>query len=261
MTEATGPAVDVRDVWKRFRRTRLTNRYTTLKSLFLRGRSSSRGAEYRQVLSGISFQVPRGETWGVIGPNGAGKSTLLKLLTGIYRPDSGSVRIQGRLASLIELGAGFHPDFSGRENIFLNGIVLGLSKREIRRRFDDIVAFSELEEFIDEPVRTYSTGMYMRLGFSIAINVDPEILLLDEVLSVGDAAFSRKCQAAIGGFQDRGTTLLMVSHDLGAVESYCSRVLRLGHGRIVDEGLPADVIHRYRQDVEKGNPDGEKVNA
>jgi len=256
---AARPAIEVRDVWKRFRRTRLTNRYTTLKSLFLRGHSSSRGAEYRQVLSGISFEVPSGETWGIIGPNGAGKSTLLKLLTGIYRPDQGNVQIHGRLASLIELGAGFHPDFSGRENIFLNGIVLGLSKREIRSRFDDIVAFSELEEFIDEPVRTYSTGMYMRLGFSIAIHVEPEILLLDEVLSVGDAAFSRKCETAIRGFQDRGTTLLMVSHDLGAVESYCSRALRLGHGRIVDDGTPADVIHRYRREVEEGVPDGEEA--
>ncbi len=244
------PAISVRDVWKRFRRTRLRHRYSTLKSLFLRrARGAAPDVEWRDVLCGVSFDVPRGETWGIIGPNGAGKSTMLKLLTGIYRPDRGTVRVRGRLASLIELGAGFHPDFSGRENVLLNGIILGMTQREIASKFDEILRFAELEEFIDEPVRTYSTGMYMRLGFSIAVHVDPDVLFLDEVLAVGDESFSRKCRTRLSEFQADGKTLLMVSHDLTAVAGYCSHVLRLGHGRIVDQGPPAEVIHRYQEEV------------
>lgn len=248
-------ALSLRDVSKRFRKTRLSGNYTTLKSLFLRKTSSpARRVEYREALRGISFDLPRGETWGIIGPNGSGKSTLLKLITGIYRPDHGRIEVRGKVASLIELGAGFHPDFSGRENVVLNGIVLGMSKKEILARFDEIVAFAELAEFIDEPVRTYSTGMYMRLAFSIAVHVDPEILLLDEILSVGDEAFSWKCRERIRSFQERGKTLLVVSHDLGAIEGYASRVLRFEEGRIVDQGPPADVIARYRSDVERKVP-------
>lgn len=249
---ATPIALSVQDVWKRFRKTRLRSNHTTLKSLFLRRSSpASRRIEYRDALRGISFEVPRGETWGVIGPNGSGKSTLLKLITGIYHPDRGRIEARGKVASLIELGAGFHPDFSGRENVILNGIVLGMSKKEILGRFDSIVAFSELEEFIDEPVRTYSTGMYMRLAFSIAVHVDPEILLLDEILSVGDEAFSRKCRERIHAFQEGGRTLLMVSHDLGAIERYASHVLRFEDGRVLDRGAPAAVIARYREDAER----------
>lgn len=244
-------AIVVEGVWKRFRRARVSRNYTTLKSLLLgRGSRASAQARYRQVLQGVSFRVGRGETWGIIGPNGAGKSTLLKLLTGIYRPDRGRIEVRGRLASLIELGAGFHPDFSGRENVILNGIVLGMSKREVLDRFDRIVAFAELEESIDDPVRTYSTGMYMRLAFSVAVHVEPDVLLLDEVLSVGDEAFAHKCRERILDFQARGKTLLMVSHDLGAVRSYCRRALRIEDGRIVDEGDPEGVIARYRRDVD-----------
>ena len=249
MTGNGEAAISVRDVWKRFRRTRLRNRYSTIKSLFIRRRPEAPAAEWRQVLSGISFDVPKGGTWGIIGPNGAGKSTLLKLMTGIYRPDRGTVRVRGRLASLIELGAGFHPDFSGRENVMLNGIILGMTQREIASRFDEIVEFAELGEFIDEPVRTYSTGMYMRLGFSIAVHVDPDVLFLDEVLAVGDESFSRKCRTRLAKFLGGGRTLLMVSHDLGAVASYCEHVLRIGHGVVVDQGAPADVIKRYQDEV------------
>lgn len=253
----SAPAIQVQDVWKRFRRSSLSNRYTTLKSLLLRTDARSRPEErYREVLRGVSFEIPAGATWGVIGPNGAGKSTLLKLLTGIYRPDRGRVRVEGRLASLIELGAGFHPEFTGRENITLNGIVLGMSKKQVEAKFDEIVAFSELGDFIDEPVRTYSTGMYMRLGFSIAVHVDPDVLLLDEVLSVGDESFARKCQERLAQFQANGKTLLLVTHDLGTAERYCSRLLRLGDGRIVDAGDPAEVIARYREDVASGRGEG-----
>jgi lipopolysaccharide transport system ATP-binding protein len=258
----TPAALSVHDVWKSFRKARLRGNHTTLKSLLL-GKSSpaSRRTEYRDALKGVSFELPRGETWGVIGPNGSGKSTLLKLITGIYHPDRGRIETRGKVASLIELGAGFHPDFSGRENVVLNGIVLGMSKKEIFGRFDSIVAFAELEEFIDEPVRTYSTGMYMRLAFSIAAHVDPEILLLDEILSVGDEAFRRKCSERIRAFQESGKTLLMVSHDLGAIEHYASHVLRFDEGRVVDRGAPAAVIARYREDAERKAAGAERASG
>lgn len=245
-------ALSVLDVSKRFRRVKLARNYSTLKDLLLRRKPDMpESARYTQALDQVSFDLPRGETWGIIGPNGSGKSTLLKLITGIYHPDRGNIRVNGKLASLIELGAGFHPDFSGRENVILNGIVLGMSKREVMDRFDEIVAFSELEEFIDEPVRTYSTGMYMRLAFSIAANVDPDVLLLDEILSVGDEAFTKKSQEKIRSFQERGKTLLMVSHNLNAVQDFCSHLLRFSKGRIVDSGPPGEVVERYRSGVDE----------
>lgn len=242
-------AIIVDDVWKRFRRIQLQRNYTTIKSLLLGRSRGPRGEQYRQVLAGVSFEVPRGQTWGVIGPNGAGKSTLLRLLSRIYRPDQGKITVEGRLATMIELGAGFHPDFSGRENVTLNGIVLGLSKKEISRKFDEIVAFSGLEEFIDEPVRTYSSGMYMRLGFSIAVHVEPDVLLLDEVLAVGDEQFSIQCKNKIHEIQRAGKTILLVSHDLTAVESFCTFAIRLNEGRVVDRGHPHEVVGRYRAEV------------
>ena len=205
---------------------------------------------YHEVLRGVTFQVPRGQTWGIVGPNGSGKSTLLKLIAGIYRPDRGRIMVAGKVASLLELGAGFHPDFSGRENVFLNGMILGLGKKEIRALFDEIVGFAELEEVIDEPVRTYSTGMYMRLAFAIAVHVRPEILLLDEILSVGDEAFAHKCRQRIHEFQREGKTILLVTHDLNSLERYCSHVLRFEAGEVVDRGIPAQVVSRYRRDVE-----------
>lgn len=249
---ARGDAVVVEDVWKRFRKSTLPSGYTTLKSLVLgKGRRRGGGASYRQVLRGVSFRVPAGETWGILGPNGAGKSTLLRLLTGIYRPDRGRIVVNGRVASLLELGAGFHPEFSGRENVTLNGIVLGMSKREIQERYDAIVDFAELADFMDEPVRTYSTGMFMRLGFSIAVHSDPDVLFLDEILAVGDASFTAKCHDRIREFQAAGKTLLMVTHDVASVRAYCSRVIRLGGGTILDEGPPDPVVERYLRDMNR----------
>lgn len=250
MADDARQALIVRDVWKRFRKAGVRG-HTTLKTLFLRKETPKRKTvAFHQALREIDFEVPAGSAWGIVGPNGSGKSTLLKLITGIYRPDQGTITVNGKLASLIELGAGFHPEFTGRENVVLNGLVLGMSKKEILGRFDEIVAFSELNDFIDEPVRTYSTGMYMRLAFSIAVHVDPDVLLLDEILSVGDESFGRKCREKIQGFRDRGKTMLMVSHDMGSIERFCDHVLRFDSGRIVDEGPPGDVIARYRASVD-----------
>jgi ABC-type polysaccharide/polyol phosphate transport system ATPase subunit len=189
--------------------------------------------------------VPRGSTFGVIGENGSGKSTLLKLLAGITKPTRGSLRVDGRISALIELGAGFHPEISGRENVAINGIMLGLSRREVEERFDDIVDFAELREFIDAPVKTYSSGMYMRLGFSVAIHVDPDVLLIDEVLAVGDEAFTRKCLDKIGEFHRRGKTIVLVTHSLGLVEKMCDETLWLRHGRKADAGDPKRVVDAY----------------
>ncbi|MFQ6037488.1 MAG: ABC transporter ATP-binding protein [Candidatus Aminicenantales bacterium] len=200
-------------------------------------------------LDRVSFQVKEGTTFGVIGENGSGKSTLLKIITGITKPTSGKVTVRGKVSALIELGAGFHPEISGRENVFINGIMLGLTKKEIAQKFDDIVRFAQLEEFIDAPVKTYSSGMYMRLGFSIAINVNPDILLIDEVLAVGDASFVPKCLDRIDDFRRRNKTILFVSHDLATVEKICDRVLWLKEGRIQMIAEPKRAIDAYLQDI------------
>src|SRR5438309_11160382 len=202
------PAIELQNVTKVYRRYG-GRQFATLKSALL-GRSIMRDLqpnETFQALSDVSFSVPKGSTYGVIGRNGSGKSTALKLVAGITKPTSGSVRVEGRISALIELGAGFHPEISGRENVFINGIMLGLTKREIQERFDDIVEFAELRPFIDAPVKTYSSGMYMRLGFAVAIHVDPEVLLIDEVLAVGAEAFTRNCLAKIGEFRRREQTI------------------------------------------------------
>jgi ABC-2 type transport system ATP-binding protein/lipopolysaccharide transport system ATP-binding protein len=210
-------------------------------------------------LNNVSFTVKEGTTVGVIGENGSGKSTLLKVVTGIAKPTSGRVIVRGKVSALIELGAGFHPEISGRENVFINGIMLGLSKREINEKFDEIVRFAELEEFIDAPVKTYSSGMYMRLGFSIAINVNPDVLLVDEVLAVGDAAFVPKCLDRINDFRRRQKTILFVSHDLATVKKTCDRVIWLKEGRIQTIGEPKRVVDAYLQDVtDKQEEDFEK---
>jgi ABC-type polysaccharide/polyol phosphate transport system ATPase subunit len=180
-------------------------------------------------------------------------------MAGIYRPDAGSIRVRGRVAGLLEVGAGFHPEFSGRENIFINGIILGLSKREMRHRFDDIVKFAELEAFINEPVRTYSTGMYVRLGFAVAIHTDPDVLLIDEILSVGDEAFRRKCADKLDEFQRRGRTLVFVSHDLHAVSRWCDVVVWLDGGTIREQGDPQKVIDLYRQAMGGQAPQTEAI--
>jgi ABC-type polysaccharide/polyol phosphate transport system ATPase subunit len=227
--------------------------FTTLKSALLQ-RSilrDLRPSEVLPALTDVSFAVPKGSTFGVIGRNGSGKSTALKVVAGITKPTSGSVRVQGRVSALIELGAGFHPEISGRENIFINGIMLGLSKREIQRRFDDIVEFAELREFIDAPVKTYSSGMYMRLGFAVAIHVDPDVLLVDEVLAVGDEEFTHKCLDKFGEFKRRGKTVLLVTHSLGLVERFCDDAVWLDAGRKRAQGDPKRVVGAYITDVER----------
>jgi len=240
-------AVEARDVTKIYRRFLHKNQFRTLKSALLTGSllSDLTPGETFTALGGVSFQVPAGSTFGVIGENGSGKSTLLKLMAGITRPTSGSLDVRGRISALIELGAGFHPEISGRENVHINGIMLGLTRREVEERFDAIVAFAELERFIDAPVKTYSSGMYARLGFAVAVHVDPDVLLIDEVLAVGDEAFTRKCLDKIGEFRRRGKTIVIVTHSLGLVEKMCDDILWLRQGLRADQGDPKRVVDAY----------------
>ena len=215
-----GTAVRISDVSKVYQRYSHRKQFRTLKSALLKGNliQELRPDETFTALSGVTFNIREGATFAVIGRNGSGKSTLLKLMAGITKPTSGIVEVNGRVSALIELGAGFHPEISGRENVFINGIMLGLSKKEIHRLFDEIVEFAELEEFIDAPVKTYSSGMYMRLGFAVAIHVNPDVLLIDEVLAVGDEAFVHKCLDKISEFRRRKKTIVLVTHSLGLVE-------------------------------------------
>ena len=242
-------SIDVRDLVKRFRSEFLRQDYSTWKTLFIKPFTRKTARDYVTVLDGITFSVQRGQTVAIIGQNGSGKSTLLKILAGIYKPDQGSVSVHGRVSSLIELGAGFHPEFTGRENIVINGTILGLTKREIADRMEGIIAYAGLGDYIDAPVRTYSSGMYVRLGFSVAVNVDPDVLLVDEVLAVGDEAFSYKCEDKINEFRRKGKTIIMVTHDLGAVEKYANEVIWLDGGCIAGRGAPKRVIDAYRQKV------------
>jgi homopolymeric O-antigen transport system ATP-binding protein len=244
-------SVQVDGISKRFRR-QTVQPSTTLKSAivdFLRGRKVVESPSTFQALTDVTFAVQSGHTLGIIGRNGSGKSTLLKLLAGIYRPDHGKIMVHGKVGALLELGAGFHPEFSGRENILINGIVLGLSKREVRQHLDDIIRFAELEAFIDEPVKTYSVGMYMRLGFSVAVHADPDVLLVDEILAVGDEGFFQKCYDKLAAFRRRGKTIVLVSHDLSTVSRWCDTVVWLENGRVQDQGMPQRVIDLYRQHV------------
>lgn len=206
--------------------------------------------ENREVLKGISFNVKRGESVGLIGKNGCGKSTTLKLLTKILRPNGGTIDINGRVCSLIELGAGFHPDMSGRENIYINASIFGIKAKEVDRRINDIIRFSELEEFIDNPVRTYSSGMYMRLAFSVAINVDADILLIDEILAVGDSSFQTKCFNKLKSLKDEGTTIVIVSHSLGQIEKLCDRAIWIDKGLIRKEGPSRQICREYLESME-----------
>ena len=207
--------------------------------------------EKRQVLDDISFEVKKGEAIGLIGHNGCGKSTTLKLLTRIIYPDKGTIEMRGRVSSLIELGAGFHADMSGRENIYTNAAIFGLSRKEINARIDDIIKFSELEAYIDNPVRTYSSGMYMRLAFSIAINVDADILLIDEILAVGDAGFQAKCFEKLKEIKKKGTTIIIVSHALESIEAMCEKSFWIENGKIREVGKPKDVHRRYLAEMEE----------
>ncbi len=254
MAEGAGMnAIEVSNVSKVYRRYGRRRQFATLKSAILSGSlvSDLKADESFSALQDVSFTVPAGRTFGVIGRNGSGKSTMLKLVAGITRPTTGSVKVNGRISALIELGAGFHPEISGRENVFINGIMLGLSKKEIARRFDEIVEFAELKDFIDAPVKTYSSGMYMRLGFAVAIHVDPDVLLVDEVLAVGDEGFTHKCLDKFAEFRRRGKTILLVTHSLGLVERFCDDALWLDGGRAKGVGDPRRIVGAYITDVEK----------
>ena len=244
-------AIELRAVTKLYRRYAHRRQFATLKSALISGSLATdlRPDETLTAIGGVSFSVPAGSAFGIIGRNGSGKSTLLKLIAGITKPTSGQVRIEGRISALIELGAGFHPEITGRENVFINGVLLGLTKREITERFDEIVQFAELEAFIDAPVKNYSSGMYMRLGFAIAVHVDPEILIVDEVLSVGDEGFSLKCLDKFAEFKRRGKTILLVTHGLGTVQQFCDEALWLDEGKVKGQGDPRRVVHMYLSDV------------
>ena len=246
--------ISVRNVKKMFRVYR--DRGNTLKDRILF--AGRRKYEEHWVLNGVSFEVKRGEAIGLIGQNGCGKSTTLKMLTKILYPDEGTIEMKGRVSSLIELGAGFHPDLSGRENIYTNASIFGLNRKEIDARLEDIIAFSELEAFIDDPVRTYSSGMSMRLAFAVAINVDADILLIDEILAVGDAAFQAKCFRKLQEIKGRGTTIVIVSHAMSQLELICDRSVWVADGLVKMDGKPRDVHPRYMEWMSRKNQQEEK---
>ena len=237
----TKNAIEVKSLSKNFRLYHERNRY--IKAAFLRGRR----AKYEEfiALNDVSFDVPHGATLGIIGSNGSGKTTMLKCLTGIYTPERGSIKIDGKVAALLELGAGFHPELTGSENVYLNGAILGMTKRDVQLKFDKIVEFAGLEKFINSPVKNFSSGMVVRLGFSIAAHVEPKILLIDEILSVGDQDFQRKSTEKIEEFRREGRTIVVVSHSLGLVQQLCKEVIWLDKGKIRQSGLATDVISAY----------------
>ncbi len=240
-------AIELHEVTKRYRRHTRRPGASTLKSFLLRDMWHRRRGHQDAIwaLRGVSLTVEPGATVGVIGRNGSGKSTLLKLINRVLKPDAGAVIVRGSVASLVELGAGFHPELTGRENVVINGTILGLSRKAIRARFDEIVDFAGLADYIDEPVRTYSTGMYLRLGFAVAVHVDPDILLVDEVLAVGDRPFTQKCMERMNRFKDAGKTIVFVSHDLETVRSWCSEAVWLDQGTVRERGKPRDVVDAY----------------
>ncbi len=244
-------AIELGHVSRVYQKYSARHRFQTFKSAIVRGDlfRSIKADELVSAVEDVTLQVEEGTTLGLIGRNGSGKSTLLKLIAGIAKPTAGTVSVRGKISALIELGAGFHPEISGRENVFINGIMLGLSKKEITSKFDEIVRFAGLEGFIDAPVKTYSSGMFMRLGFSIAINVNPDVLLVDEILAVGDAAFIPKCLDRIDDFRRRKKTILFVSHDLAMVGKICDTVAWLKDGRLRMLGEPKRVVDAYLQDV------------
>ncbi len=245
-------AIVIDNATKHFRKSTAPRHYTTFKTelvRWIRGERRQIPEMWIDVLRGINLRVRQGTTIGIIGRNGAGKSTLLKMITGIYSPTSGTVTVNGRMSALLDLGAGFHPDFSGRENILINSIILGMSRAEVRARMPEIIAFSELGDFIDEPVRTYSSGMYMRLAFSVATHVDPDILIIDEILAVGDEHFSRKSRAKMDEFKRKGKTIVLVTHDLGTVERWCQEAAWIDGGKIRLTGEPSTVVAEYRRTV------------
>ncbi len=261
MSQTPSTAIEIEGLWKRFRKGGAEGLLWEVLSGSLRRLISKEYAprDMFWALQDVNVQVRRGEAVGIIGPNGAGKSTMLKVLSRVLRPDRGRVKVNGRLSGLIEVGAGFHGDLTGRENIFVNGAILGMSRREIRQKFDRIVEFSGLGDFLDMPVKRYSSGMYVRLGFSIAAQMEPDVLLVDEVLSVGDVQFKAKCMDAMRGFLRKGTSILFVSHNLAAIKRFCNRVVLLDRGRIRFEGSPDEAIGEYSRlvsDLEDANPTG-----
>jgi lipopolysaccharide transport system ATP-binding protein len=239
-------AIIVQDLGKRFRRFR-KDRPFTLQEAVVSGFGKLQPVDWFWALRQVSFIVESGEALGVVGANGAGKSTLLGLLGGISWPDEGRLEVNGRIGGLLELGAGFHPDLTGRENVIINGIICGLTRHEVDQRFAEIIAFAELEDAIDDPLRTYSTGMRMRLGFSIAAHTEPEILLVDEVLAVGDMAFQQKCLERIRQYQARGCTIVIVSHNTTQIRKFCDRVIWLQAGKIQAYDGPDQVVNDYEQ--------------
>ena len=236
-----GNAIEVKNMTKRFKL--FYDKPSTLKERLVFW--NHKKAETRTVLDNINIEIKKGETVALIGVNGSGKSTLLKLMTKIIYPSSGKLETKGKFTSLLELGAGFHPDFTGRENIYFNASIFGLTKKEIDKRMNDIIEFSELQDFIDNPVRTYSSGQYMRLAFSIAINVDAEILLIDEILAVGDQHFQDKCFQKLEELRDSDKTIVIVSHSLGVIEKICNRGIWLNEGQVKKDGKVKDVIEEY----------------
>lgn len=241
-------AIEVTGVSKSFRRYRPDRPYT-LQEVLARGVRGFRGMERFWALRDVSFSVPRGRAVGIIGTNGSGKSTLLRLVGGIGRPDHGRIAVEGRIGTLLDLGSGFHPDLSGRENVIIGGVLAGLTRQEVLRRFDEIVEFSGVRDFIDNPVRTYSSGMHMRLAFSTAAHTNPELLVIDEVLAVGDAAFQRKCLARIREFKAAGCSILLVSHGLAAVQSLCDELIWMNNGRLMAHGPIPEVVQQYEAHV------------
>jgi ABC-type polysaccharide/polyol phosphate transport system ATPase subunit len=246
MSEA---AVVVDNVSKKFRLYKEKN--DSLKTALMRGRRSVH--EDFWALNDVSFEVPEGSTFGLVGRNGSGKSTLLKCLAKILYPNSGSITSKGKVASLLEVGSGFHPELSGRENVYLNGSILGMSRKDVDKKFDEIVDFSGVRKFIDQPVKNYSSGMYVRLGFSVAINVDPDVLVVDEILAVGDAAFQAKCKEKFAEFRRAGKTVILVTHSMGNIRDMCDHAAWLDNGSLVQVGDAQSVIKAYTADIDKGD--------
>lgn len=249
-------------VTKAFRWRGVRNRHETIKGAFFNRGARARGAGSEEFLAldGIDLEVSPGEAVALIGPNGSGKSTFLKLAGGILKPTSGSVEVDGRITALIELGAGFHPEITGRENVIINGMLLGLERRQIEARMNEIIDFADIGSFIDQPVKIYSSGMYVRLGFAVAVAAEPDVLLIDEVLAVGDEAFTRRCLDRLARMRQRGVTMILVSHDLDLVTSFADRALYLERGRVVTEGAADAVVARYRSDA-AGSGDRDVVEA
>ena len=245
------PAIELIGVSKRYRR-HTDRSATSLKTYLVRDlwRRRAEPDEYTWALRDVTLAVNRGTTVAIVGRNGSGKSTLLLVVGGMLAPTTGTVRVAGRSAALIELAAGFHPELTGRENVLINGVLLGLSRAEIRRRFDDIVRFAELEAFIDQPVRTYSTGMYMRLGFSVAVHVDPDVLLFDEVLAVGDLSFVHKCLDRMNAFKKAGKTIVVVTHDLNTAAHWADQAVWMDRGRVRMTGEPPVVVDAYMKEAD-----------